>query len=46
MKGNYWKLKGQADTITKMEEVLGEDNVDMLYSHFFYVTNLSPISGY
>lgn len=36
MKGTYWKLKGQADTITKMEEVLGEDNVDMLYSHFFY----------
>ena len=36
MKGNYWKLKGQADTITKMEEVLGEEVTGLLYDHFFY----------
>lgn len=36
MKGNYWKLKGQAETITKMEEVLGEEVTGLLYDHFFY----------
>lgn len=36
MKGNYWKLKGQADTITKMEDVLGEEVTGLLYDHFFY----------
>lgn len=36
MKGTYWKLKGQADTITKMEEVLGEEVTGLLYDHFFY----------
>lgn len=36
MKGKYWKLKGQADTITKMEEVLGEEVTGLLYDHFFY----------
>ena len=36
MKGNYWKLKGQAETITKMEEVLGEEATRLLYDYFFY----------
>lgn len=36
MKGTYWKLKGQTDTITKMEEVLGEEVTGLLYDYFFY----------
>lgn len=36
MKGTYWKLKGQEATITKMEEVIGVENTELVYNWFFY----------
>lgn len=36
MKGTYCRLKGQDDTITKLENVIGVENTELVYNWFFY----------